>query len=269
MGLIAQDIADHMRRVGTWVDWGSTCDTFKSGDPRTAVRVVAVSWMSTLQALDEAHRRGCNVFITHEPTFHAHMDDDPAFDRDGCVRRKRQWLAETGMVVYRCHDVWDRYPADGVLDRWTRCLGLSGTPVAERPYMRVIPTDPQPAETLARAVAGRVAAYGQPAVQLIGEASQTVTRVGVGTGAITDVRAYHDMGADVGIVTEVCYWRDVRWAQDTGLPLIVVDHTVSEEPGMEGLAEFLSRCFPDVRVEYIPTGCPFQLVPADAKGGVH
>ena len=68
------------------------------------------------------------------------------------------------------------------------------------------------------------------------------------------------MGADLGVVTELIWWRDARWAADSGFPLIVVDHTVSEEPGMLGLVDYLQRTFPDVRVEYIPTGCPYQLI---------
>ena len=70
------------------------------------------------------------------------------------------------------------------------------------------------------------------------------------------------LGADIGIVTELIWWREARWFQDMGVPLLVVDHTVSEEPGMINLARYLSRQFPDVKVEYQPTHCPFRLIRA-------
>lgn len=258
--LTARDVDSHMRNIGHWVDWDRTCDTFKAGDPDTAVEAIAVSWMSTMAALAEAHRRGCQLFITHEPTFYSHMDDDPAFEGDACTREKRAFLADTGIVVYRCHDVWDRQPEDGILDRWAACLALTARPVAEQAFMRVVPIEPTTAGTVARQVIRRVGSFGQPAALLVGDPARTVSKVGIGTGAITSARDFHALGADLGIVTELIWWRDARWAGDSGFPLVVVDHTVSEEPGMMGLAEYLRRQFPRARVEYIPTGCPFRLI---------
>ncbi len=252
-----------MRGIGSYVDFSATCDTFKCGDPDTIVEGIAVSWMSTTAALQEAHARRCNLFVTHEPTFYSHMDDDPSFNQDACTREKRAFLDDTRIVVYRCHDVWDRYPGEGILDSWAAQLGLTAEATAEGPFMRVVPIEPTSAGALARDVARRIKRFGQEAVHLIGDFSQVVSRVGIGTGAITSAREYHRMGANVGIVTELIWWRDARWARDTGIPLLVVDHTVSEEPGVINLASHLHRTFPDVRVEYIPTHCPFRLVTAD------
>ncbi len=249
-----------MRQVGTWVDFSRTCDTFKSGDPSTPIRAIAVSWMSTTRALRRAADMSCNVFVAHEPTFYSHIDDDAAFEDDACTREKRALLAETHLVVYRCHDVWDRFPGDGILDRWAACLGLAGPPAASETFMRVYEIDPVPAAGFARRVAGRTRPFGQEAVQLTGDPGRLVRRVGIGTGAIACPRTCHALGADLGIVTELAWWRDARWAQDAGLSLLVVDHTVSEEPGMIGLAEYLRRVFPDVRVEYVPTHCPWKLI---------
>jgi len=50
------------------------------------------------------------------------------------------------------------------------------------------------------------------------------------------------------------------------MPLIVVDHTVSEEPGIINLAGYLKRQFPGVKVEYLPTHCPFKVVAAKDEG---
>lgn len=64
----ALEIDQHMREVGTWVDWSQTVDTFKSGDPRMDVRGIAVAWQSQWPTLKAAHAAGCNLFVTHEPT---------------------------------------------------------------------------------------------------------------------------------------------------------------------------------------------------------
>lgn len=260
MSITARDIDRYMRRIGPFVDWTSTCDTFKTGEPDSPVHAIAVSWMSTLDNLREAHERGCNLFITHEPTFYSHMDDDPVFDDDACTKTKRAFLADTGMIIYRCHDVWDRYPREGILDTWAAALGLTATPVAGETFMRVVPIEPMPARAFAEHLAAKVAPFGQEAVPVVGDPDQPVTRIGIGTGAICSGRDYVRMGADAGIVTEITWWRDARWFQDMGVPLFVVDHTVSEEPGMMSLAEHLDRAFAEVRVEYLPTQCPYRLI---------
>lgn len=264
MSLQARHIDEYMRRIGPYVDWSQTCDTFKAGDPDTRVRGIAVAWMSTLANLREAHARGCNLFITHEPTFYSHLDDDPTFDQDFCTQAKRAFLAETGMVVYRCHDVWDRFPAEGILDSWAACLGLTAKPIANETFMRVVPIQPTTAGAFARHMAERVRTFGQQAVPLIGNPDQPVSRVGIGTGAIASAREYVRLGADCGIVTELIWWREARWCQDYGLPLLVVDHTVSEEPGISNLARHLAGQFPNVKVEYLPTCCPYMLAGPDA-----
>jgi len=119
---------------------------------------------------------------------------------------------------------------------------------------------------LAHDVGRRVRQFGQQAVLTVGDQNKKVSKVAIGTGAITSAREFHRIGADVGIVTEITWWRDARWALDTGLPLIVVDHTVSEEPGLINLAKYLKRQFPEVKVEYLPTHCPFKVVTAKDEG---
>src|SRR5688572_3948818 len=183
----ARDLDTHMRHLGTWVDWSTTVDTFKSGDSDTEVRAIAVAWQSQWPTLKTAHAAGCNLFITHEPTFYVHRDDDPRHYADATLDAKRAWLAETGMVVYRCHDVWDVVPHHGVRDTWARGLGLdsNGPPLAEDPrrYYGLYPVPPQPVRDLAASLASRVKDVGQPHVQLLGDPTRTIRPLAIRTGA--------------------------------------------------------------------------------------
>jgi hypothetical protein len=133
MTLTARHIHDHLRRVGTWVDWSHTCDGFKAGDPDAPLRAIAVGWQSSQSALEEAHRCGCNLFITHEPTFYSHMDDDEELRASPPAVRKLDFLSETGMAVYRCPDVWMRSRSWALVDAWSEYLGL-GQPLAVERY---------------------------------------------------------------------------------------------------------------------------------------
>ena len=74
----AQDVQNYLQSLaGDWQYSDNTVDTFKAGDPSTEVRGIAVGWMSYIWALQRALDLGCNVFITHEPTYYNHWDNDP------------------------------------------------------------------------------------------------------------------------------------------------------------------------------------------------
>ncbi|HEX2186256.1 MAG TPA: Nif3-like dinuclear metal center hexameric protein [Chloroflexota bacterium] len=269
----AIDLDRHMRTVGTWVDWDDTVDTFKCGDPQAEVRGVAVAWQSQWPALREAHAAGCNLFVTHEPTFYVHRDDDPGAFGDEQLRAKRAWLAEVGMVVYRCHDVWDVMPEWGVRDSWARGLGLQGPPLAEdaRRYYGLYRLEPQPLRELARRLATRVLDVGQDHVQLVdpaGDGARTVARLAIGTGAACRVpamaalRSPEGAGPDALLVTDdgMRFWADGSWAIDRDLPLLVVNHASAEEWGMRSLAAYLGAQFPSVPVRHLAQGCLYRTI---------
>ena len=78
----AKDLQRYLRSLnGGWMDLDNTVDTFKAGDPEAEISGIAVAWMSTSEALQKAIDLGCNVFITHEPTYYNHHDapDSPIF----------------------------------------------------------------------------------------------------------------------------------------------------------------------------------------------
>ncbi len=256
----ARDIDRHLRSLASWLDDARTVDTFKSGDPDRPVKTVCVSWMSTLRALKKARDLDCDLFITHEPTFYSHTDDDPSYDSDRATIEKQRLLRESGMVVYRCHDVWDRVPEIGILDSWARELGFTGNPFARKTFYAVYEVPQTAIGDLAQSMASKLRRFGQEAIQLVGDPEARVRRIAIGTGAITNTKEMLSMGADAAVITEVVYWRDVRWAQDMGFPLLIVGHSVSECPGLENLAAYLKKKFPGLRVEYIQEGCSFRLI---------
>jgi len=130
MPITADDVHEYLRSLGPWVAWDQgTCDGFKYGDPETEVSGIAVTWQALQSTLEEAHVRVHNLVVTHEPTFYSHMDDDGDLRATAPARHKAEFLDRTGMVVYRCHDLWDVYPAEGILDSWSTFLGL-GAPIA-------------------------------------------------------------------------------------------------------------------------------------------
>jgi len=260
MTILARDVHAHMRSVGTWVDWEDTCDGFKAGEPDREVTAIAVGWQSTMAALRQAEERGCELFITHEPTFYSHMDDDPAWLATQAARDKAEWLRERGMVVYRCHDVWDRYPERGVLDAWAAFLGLDDAVECDT-YHSVHPVPSTTARELAHRLSWQLEPLGEQDVHIIGEKWRMVSQLGIGTGAITNVRELVRLGADCLLVTNdgINTWREGCWARDMGIPMIVVDHRVAEMPGVRELAAYLGEQF-GLPTHCVGSTCSYEIL---------
>lgn len=261
--MLAEDIHHRLQSLrGGWSYPEDTVDRFVAGDPATEVRGVAVMWMSYAWALEKAVALGCNLVITHEPTFFEHFDRAPETNRLAAAIRKREFIKENGLVVLRCHDLWDRIREHGIPDSWGRFLELG--PAAEATeYLRVYEVEPTTAVAFARKVAARTVALGQPEVQLIGPPDRPVRRVSTGTGAITPFLAsVEQLAVDLAVCSDdgIDYWRDGALAIDAGVPIVVVNHPVSEEAGVASLADTVSRMLPSLPVHHIPQRCMYRLV---------
>jgi putative NIF3 family GTP cyclohydrolase 1 type 2 len=257
------DVHAYLRSLdGGWVDWDRTTDRIVIGPNDVPVTGIAVGWMSYWWALRQAVDLCCNLFITHEPTFFSGHDDEEAIFRFAGTRAKRGWLRESGLTVLRCHDVWDQLPAIGVTDSWVRFLGL-GNPATSDGFYRLTEVSGFTGRTLAEQVASRTARFGQSTVQLVGPPDTPVTRVATGTGAITSLPQLLDaFNADAAVCTDdgFTYWHAGALAIDLDIPVVVVNHAVSELYGIELLARHLAQRYPAVPVHYIEQRCMFTSV---------
>ena len=261
----ASDLLAHFQSLDTgWVKWDQTVDSFKSGRPEVDIQGIAVGWMSYTWALQRAVELGCNIFVTHEPTYYDHLDQNERIFALPGVKEKRQFIEENNLTILRCHDLWDQMPRIGIPDSWGDLLEL-GPSIAGAGYFRVYEGGGKTALQLARQIAARTRSFGQEAVQLIGPQDRLVTRIAIGTGAITPfLKLIPQYKIDLAICTDdgFTYWRDGAYALDMGLPVIVVHHAVSEEAGLLNLANHLASAFPEIPVHHIPQKCMFHLITA-------
>jgi len=264
--LTAGEVHDYLRSLGvSWVDPKATVDTFKAGSPDMVVKGIAVGWMSYFDSLRKAVELGCNLFVTHEPTYYDHFDKDESVFEFAVAREKKKFIEKHNLSIIRCHDVWDLYLKLGITDSWGRFLGLENC-VLSRDYVRVYEIPSVKAIDLARRVAGKVSELGQQGVELVGPADKTVSRVAIGTGAASPFRRMvKELKPDIIIGSNdgICYWSDAALAIDMGFPLIVVDHACSEEIGMKNLSIHLTEKFSEVPVHRIAQKCMFQIITGD------
>ncbi|MDO8587188.1 MAG: Nif3-like dinuclear metal center hexameric protein [Armatimonadota bacterium] len=258
----AIDLETHLRKIGTWVNYKNTTDYFHAGDPNTDVTGIAVAWQGRLPALKKAVGLGCNLLVTHEQIDYP----EPQIARKGEIQpyaaEKRKFIEDSKLVIYRCHDMWDRMPKIGIVPAWADFLGLD-EPLVFEEVEAVVYKSPKPSlPELARYVLAKVRPLGQDSVEMVGDPDARITRVAIGCGAGTvyPTAVRHGADAFVGSDDGMRYWADGSWALDRGFPLVLVNHCTTEEPGMMSLAKYLGEQFPGVKVTHIPQGCMYRTV---------
>lgn len=247
-----------------WMDFKTTVDTFKSGDPETEISGIAVAWQSYTATIKKALQLGCNVFITHEPTFYNHYDlpDDGFYTSLPGYREKKKFIEESGLVILRCHDLWDQMPGIGITDTWAKVLGLEKI-IHRSAYYQVYEIPEITSGDFARRVAAAVQPLGQAGVEFIGPLDTPVQRVGIGTGAISNLFGYastYEFDLAVCADDATVQWQDGEYATDQQIPMILVNHAVSEEMGIQSLARHLQAQFPHIPIHHIPQGCTYRLI---------
>ena len=259
------DLENHFEAQGTWIDWENTTDGFKAGDPSAPVSKVAVAWKANWTALRRAVELEADLFVSHESIAVGAVNNSGRQDVEFALpseRPKFDWLERTGLPVYRCHDLWDRFAGEGIRDSWQRGLQLGGEIAGDAFPLYVTEIEPMSVEELARRVLGCVRPLGQEGVLVSGRPEKQVHRVATGTGVTTDPVAMIALGADVGIITDD-YYLHVRMgehARELDFPTITVNHGVAEEWGVANLAAYLERTFPELQVFHIPQSCPYAMV---------
>jgi len=239
----------------------NTVDRIIYGDPDTEITGIAVAWMPYLDTIKEAHSRNANVLVTHEPTFYDHFDLDGNAPLLPDADKKKQIIDDLGITIIRCHDVWDAMPEIGIPFAWGNFLKL-GEPVGGKLFYNLYSVNPRSALRFAAEVAGRTEILGQPTVGFYGDPEAEVRTIGLGTGCISNPLELYELGADLAISVDdvVRAWVVGEWCQDRGRPLVVVNHCVSEEPGMVTLSSHIEETYPDLPVTHIRQGCTYHSV---------
>lgn len=247
-----------------------TVDTFKAGNPDTAVTGVAVTMMATMDVLQRAANQGRNLVITHEPTFYNHLDvPDGMPESDPVWKEKREFIDKHGMVVWRFHDHWHRRNPDGILAGMVHTLGWEKYQQEENPHLFTMPE-----RTLEELAAELAKKLDSPVVRVVGEPGMKVTRIAFSPGSAGFVRETHALElerVEVLLVGETREWETVEYAADAvsegrKKAMIVIGHVPSEQAGMEECARWLKTFVKNVPIEFVPAKQPFWTL-AERKAG--
>jgi putative NIF3 family GTP cyclohydrolase 1 type 2 len=257
-----KDILEHFLSRAEWVDRETTVDRVIVGDAETEVGRCLVTWMPSFRVLQLMVERDVRLLVCHEPTFWNHLDERPA--NDAMLQEKMKFIQDHELVILRNHDCWDRWPDIGIPWAWADFLGLGNKPVTVGAdgYQHRYDIDPVPLGVFTHRLAKSCGSIGEPKVQIIGDTSQMVSRIGIGTGCGCDIPTFQQMGCNCSIVCDdgSCYWSGIQRAEDCGHPVIRVNHGTSEEPGMVTLTKYINTHLAGFRAEHLPHGSSFQLL---------
>jgi putative NIF3 family GTP cyclohydrolase 1 type 2 len=273
--ITARDLNAYLRSL-VEVDEPSV-DKIIFGDPETVISKIGTAWMPYWHTLMEAREKGVNILVVHEPTFYTHRDleetrgdyfssPSPAKERYmEQVAAKKKWIEENGMVVIRCHDVLDKIGGYGIPFAFGHALGFRDSDIVRsKTYYNVYRIEPRPAIEVARRIASLLSDVGQPGVAFYGDENYPVRTVGLGTGCICNPMEFMDLEADLSIAIDdsINTWIQTTFAEDSGRPLVVVNHGTTEEFGMQELSVQLNKALDRYKTLHFKQGCTYRWVTA-------
>ena len=250
------------QRVG--VPWAAeTVDTFKAGDPDTAVTGIAVTMMATMDVLERAAASGKNLIITHEPTFYNHLDKLDVLEQkenDPVLATKLAFIREHRLVVWRFHDHWHKRKPDGIVAGMVYALGWKEYQDPKNEYLFTIPET-----TMERLAADLKAKLSTHAMRVVADPGQRLKRVALVPGASgfeAETHALEMPDVEVLLTGEPREWETVEYVADAvtqkkGKGLIILGHIPSEQAGMQECTRWLKTFVSEVPVEFVPAADPF------------
>jgi len=257
-----QDIIDIILKEIPGAPFSQTVDTLKSGGPDQKVTGIITTMFATVDIIKQAVKLNANFIIAHEPTFYNHTDDPNWVADNKIVKAKQDLLKEHGITVWRFHDYWHTHRPDGILYGVLKKAGW------QQYYKEGERTLTIPALSLKDIAEHLKKSLGIAHVRVIGDLSLMCKKIGLMPGAAggkAQVDYVEKNDPDVMIVGETPEWEAAEYFRDkvafgNKRALIVLGHSVSEEPGMEWLVDWLKPKVPELKITHIASDSPFQWV---------
>ena len=236
-----------------------TVDTLKSGSGESVVTGIIVTMFPTIDTIRKAMELKANFIIAHEPTFYNHGDRKDLYGLNEVIAAKDALLKENNITVWRFHDYAHALLPDAIGYGLVKKAGWlpyfkKGTPILDLP--------PQSLSALADHLKKQL---GISHIKMIGNLNSICKRIALMPGAWGPQMhlQFIKMGKpDVIVIGEAQEWETIEYIRDAqalgkGPAVIVLGHALSEEPGMEWVAEWLQPQFPELTIIHIPSGDPF------------
>jgi putative NIF3 family GTP cyclohydrolase 1 type 2 len=242
------------------IPWrAQTVDKLIVGKPDQVVKGIATTMMSTFEVLKRAHAQGCNLVVTHEPTYYNGQDSVDQLSQHANYRAKSEWIAQNQMAIFRFHDHWHAMKPDGIAFGMAKELGwLSLTHNAQLRKFH------HPAKIVSGVMSEVESKLSAPSMRLVGNQNMPLNKIAVAWGyaSLNQIEMLNDPEVSLLIVGECREWELVEYVQDQiaagqRKALLIVGHVPSEQAGMKYCAEWMRTFISEVPVKFIASADPF------------
>ena len=257
-----QEIIDMILKEVPDAPFRQTVDTIKSGRADQPVTGIVTTMFTTIEVIQQAIKLKANFIIAHEPTYYNHLDDVNWVKDNRIQQQKQELLQKNNITVWRFHDYCHALKPDAISYGVVKKLDwLSEYKTGER--MITIP-----GVTLKELVTHVKSSLGITHVKVIGDLKQHCERIALLPGAWggqLQVKTAENEKPDVLIVGELQEWETAEYIRDaralgSSISLIILGHSVSEEPGMAWVAEWLQPKVPELSIHHLASGDPFMWI---------
>jgi len=245
----------------------NTVDTIKAGRMDQSVTGIVTTMFATNEVIERTIRLGANFIIAHEPTFYNHEDATKWLGDDPVLKAKQGVLKQHGIAVWRFHDGIHRHNPDGIRMGVMQALGWEKLYDPNNPSLVVVPPT-----RLKDVIALLKNQLGIDHLKYIGDLEQSCSKLVLMPGASGGQRqigAIQQYQPDLLICGELNEWETSEYVRDArflgqpsgakfGIALVVLGHSVSEEPGMEWLVGVLKEKAPGIPVTHVVSGDAFS-----------
>lgn len=238
----------------------NTNDTIKAGNTDMVVTGVVTTMFPTIEVIRKAHNIGANFLIVHEPTYYNGSDNKTLVENNTQVKLKEELLQQLNMTIWRFHDYAHAMRPDFVSYGVVRSVGWEKYYDMNSNILNIPETSVKDIVKLFKK------GLHINHLRYIGKEDKPCKKVALLPGAWGGSRQMSTLvnqKPDVIIVGEAVEWETVEFIRDCQTlghesALIILGHSVSEEPGMLYFSEWLRNKIPDLKITHIPSNDPFK-----------
>ncbi|MFC1921289.1 Nif3-like dinuclear metal center hexameric protein [Chloroflexota bacterium] len=262
-----REIVDIILEVNGGKQFEETCDQLIEGNWEYQVTGVVTTFMATVDVIHRAKEQGCNLIITHEPTYFTGLDQTDWLESDPVYHRKKALINDNRISIWRYHDHMHRGKTDLIYTGLLKDLGWTEYLDTElpQPHCYTIPLT-----SVTELVGFLKKTLGMKVIRIVGDPEMKCSRVGilVGGGSLglgreeMPAELMNDRQLDVIICGEITEWTLSAYVRDAAAmgfnkAIIIVGHERSEEPGMKEMANWLQPLLAEIPVYFLDAGEPF------------
>jgi putative NIF3 family GTP cyclohydrolase 1 type 2 len=257
--ITVQEVIDTILKEGGLTPLHDTVDTLKSGHANQLVTGIITTMFPTISVIEQAAKQGGNFIIAHEPIYYNHKDEANWVENNSVQKQKQRLLEQHKIAVWRFHDYCHSLKPDAIT--YGIAKKANWLPYYQSGQM-VLTIPPL---SLSQLVQHLKSSLDIAHVRIIGNPEQACRRIALLPGAWggqKQVAVVEEEKPDVLVVGEASEWETVEYVRDarsfgTKTALIVLGHSVSEEPGMEWLADWLRSKLTGTKITHLASGDPF------------